>query len=297
MEREKEIPKEDREFKAEEDIKSSYDELLDFARKEIERREEEIGEGEKVKKRESVIEFEEVKIPGKWEEWEEGEEEKAQRNRERISGYVNYQIIKHPELLKAFKESKSYDDRLKNLIPKWNELGLEKIDPKFREKNDSFSEQLFNEINERAHDLAMGSGRGKFVLNPKQEGETFWVSTPLVPKTEDYIPELKENIKRKMNEICYSIKDEEKLERVLEDCKLGAKLHIGIFGKTALKEGDLVPAIDAFDYTAELKNPEIVQELKRQMEELKKSGEPEDREVLMKASKKLVEISRKEKEG
>jgi len=63
MEREKEIPREDREFEAEEDIKSSYDELLDFARKEIERREEEIGEGEKVKERESVIEFEEVKIP------------------------------------------------------------------------------------------------------------------------------------------------------------------------------------------------------------------------------------------
>ena len=63
MEREKEIPKEDREFKAKEDIKLSYDEFLDFARKEIERREEEIGEGEKVKERESVIEFEEVKIP------------------------------------------------------------------------------------------------------------------------------------------------------------------------------------------------------------------------------------------
>lgn len=269
--------------------KGKFEALLEFAQKEI-------GEEKPIKtiEKRGVIDFEEVKIPGGWEEWGEGEQEKAQRNAARMSGYVNYYLIANPEIRKwSLEESKKsyYKGRKENLITKWNSFGLEKIDPELK---DSFSKQLFDVLNQRVVRLSMGSGSGWFVLNPKQEVETFSVSTPLVSKTEDYIPVLRENIQRKINEIRRSIEDEEKLKRVLEDCQEGANLHIGTFGKAALKEGDLIPAIDAFGFTGELKNPEIAGTLLKQMEELKKSGTEKDRELLKKASKRVLEISGKE---
>ena len=158
------------------------------------------------------------------------------------------------------------------------------------------------------------------IMNKKTGCKTrIWAIYPTrVRETKEYFPkfqrekeemssEIEEGIEKYKAELEQAEKegDSEKVERLahkieveedkLEGLRLGSQLQARGFGKAALEAGDLIPAIDCLQFSGDLKKPEVVSKVKKRMEDLKKSKESEDKELLIEASKKLIEISKGEK--
>jgi len=275
------------------------------------------------KERTEEIEAIEKKIKEKGEKRENWEQERYEIGLE-DQGYINYQLIEKQSRLSVAWHGEGDKD----LVEEWNKFASKKISPDLK---DLRSVELLKRLK---NSILFDGGRAPSLISPKsrKEGieEPFMMGVVGAKDGEEYIEEFNSwlnahlsDSERQANEVkgqaefWGKLKEGESsnppkrseierferwnLEKVsrrrksIEESQENARIHLRGFGKAALEAGDLIPAIDSLDYSGNLEDPEIISEVKKRMEKLKKSKKSEDKETLLRTSKKLAEMLGKEK--